>query len=111
MTARMDRLGEGLLWVATIALGGIVAVYGGGWLGRILVQQPYVGAAVGLLNLAAALLIRVKEKPNIGQRMQAAMRNRSPYSSVMVVLVVFSLAEVVAYLTVAGAVRWLQGGF
>ena len=111
MTALRDRLGEGLLWAATIALGGVVAVYGGGWLGRILVQQPYVGAAVALFNLAAALLIRAKERPNLGQRVQAAMRNRSPYSSVLVLLVVFSLAEVVAYFIAAGAVRWLQGGF
>lgn len=111
MTALMDRLGTGLLWACIIALNGFLALYGGAWLGKWLVQQPAIGAAVGLLNLAAALLIRVKERPTIGQRMQAAMRNRSPYSSVMVVLVVFSLAEVVAYLTVTGALRWLQGGF
>lgn len=111
MTALMDRLGTGLLWSCIITLNGILAVYGGAWLGQWLVQQPYVGAAVGLLNLAAALLIRVKERKNLGERVQAAMRNRSPYSSVMVLVVVFSLAEVVAFLTVAGAVHWLQGGF
>lgn len=109
MTALMDRLATGVWWSATIALNGFLAVYGGGWLGEWLVHQPYIGAAVGLLNLTAALLIRAKEKPNLGQRVQAAMRNRAPYSSVMVLVVVFSLAECVVFLTVAGALHWLQG--
>jgi|CXWL01.1.fsa_nt_gi putative copper export protein len=111
MTARMDRLGAGLLWSLIIALNGILAVYGGAWLAKLLAVQPLIGAALGLGNLACALLIRAKEKPNIGQRVQAAMRNRSPYSSVLVLLVVFSLAEVVAYFIAASALHRLQGGF
>ncbi len=101
-----------LLWCATVILNGTVAFYGGAWLGRWLLAAPEIGAAGGLLNLAVALFMRSKEKPNLAQRVRALKSNRSPYSSVTALLLVFFGIETLAFITVAGVVRWLQqGGF
>lgn len=97
-----------LLWIATVALNGTVAFYAGAHLGQWLLASPAIGAALGMANLALALLIRSKDKPNLAQRLRALKSNRSPYSSVTAWLVVLFTTETVAFLTVAGVVRWLQ---
>lgn len=99
-----------LLWSATVALNGAVAFYAGAHLGKWLIASPELGAALGMVNLALALLIRSKEKPNLAVRVRALRNNRSAYSSVTAWLVVFFGAETLAFLTVAGVVRWLQQG-
>lgn len=99
-----------LLWSATVAMNGAVAFYAGAHLGRWLIAAPEIGAAVGLLNLAAAMFLRSREKPNLGQRIRALKSNRSPYSSVTAWLLVLFGTESLAFLTVAGVIRWLQQG-
>lgn len=101
-----------LLWSATVAMNGTVAFYAGAHLGKALIASPEIGAAVGLLNLAAALFLRSREKPNLGQRIRALKSNRSPYSSITALLLVLFGMETLAFITVAGVIRWLQqGGF
>ncbi len=101
-----------LLLGATVAVNGAVAFYAGAHLGKWLIASPEIGASVGLLNLAAALFLRAREQPNLAQRVRALRNNRSPYSSVMAWLVVLFGTETLAFLTVAGVIRWLQqGGF
>lgn len=101
-----------LLWIATVALNGTVAFYGGAHLGKWLIASPDLGSALGMVNLALALLIRSKEKPNLAQRLRALKSNRSPYSSVTAWLFVLFGTETLAFLTVASVIRWLQqGGF
>lgn len=101
-----------LLWCATVALNGTVAFYAGAHLGKWLIASPEIGAALGMLNVLAALFVRSREKPNLAQRVRALKINRSPYSSVTAWLVVLFGTELLAFLTVAGVIRWLQqGGF
>ena len=103
----IDRLASGGMWASMLAVTGFVALYGGAWLGQLLTGQPYVGAALGLCNLLAAVTIRVKEKPSLSRRVRALVRDSSPYSSIMVLLVVFSLTEATAFFIVVTAARWL----
>lgn len=107
MTALGDRLASGGMWATTLALNGFVALYGGAWLGQLLTGQPYGGAFLGLCNLLAAVIIRAKEKPSLSRRVHALVRDASPYSSVLVLLVVFSLAEAAAFFIFTTAARWL----
>lgn len=99
-----------LLLGATVAVNGAVAFYAGAHLGKWLIASPELGSALGMVNLALALLIRSKEKPNLAQRVRALKSNRSPYSSVTAWLVVLFSTETLAFLTVAGVIRWLQQG-
>ena len=107
MTALMDRLASGSMWVSLLAVNGFVALYGGAWLGQLLTGQPSIGAALGLCNLLAAVIIRAKEKPSLSRRVHALVRDASPYSSILVLLVVFSLTEAAAFFLVVTAARWL----
>lgn len=106
----IDRLLSGSLWVATLFINGFVAVYGGAWLGTLLANQPKMGAALGLGNLLAAIIWRVKERPSLGQRVRAFVNDASPYSSIMVSMVVFSLAETFLFFIWFTLTRWLLGG-
>ena len=106
----IDRLLSGSLWVATLSINGFVAIYGGAWLGTLLAGQPKMGAALGLGNLLAAVIWRVKEKPSLGQRVRAFVKDASPYSSIMVCMVVFSLTETALFFLWFTLTRWLIGG-
>lgn len=98
------------VWWVEIPISLFVAVYGGAWLAELLAGHAYVyhGAAFGLANLVAAIITVLKEKPSLKERVRSASRLRSPYSSVLVLSVVFLLMETFAFIAAAGALAALR---
>lgn len=96
------------VWWIEIPVSLFAAIFGGGWLGLWLAGQPYLGAAFGLCNLLAAVVMVAKEKPSLKERVKAASAMRTPYSSVLGLVAVLLLLEALAFLAAAGAWRGLH---
>jgi hypothetical protein len=75
----------------------------------LLAGTPRWGAALGLGNLIAALVYRLRERPNRAQRFDALLHNYSPYDSVTLTLAGFFLLEAMAGGVIVLALHLLRG--